>query len=191
MPEDSSRRQFLQLTGSAFSGTWLASHWPALLAVAQSACVARDKGLGFSHLAPELAADIAAIAAQIIPTDDTPGATEAGVIYFIDGALDTIMKGAGGMLAKGVNELNARLTQHYGSKRFSQLDTEAQLAVLRDEEQSALFGTVRFLTVAGMFAMPQHGANKDRVGWDLLGFDSRHGWQPPFGHYDAEETSGD
>ena len=30
------------------------------------------------------AADIRAIAARIVPTTDTPGATEAGVVYFID-----------------------------------------------------------------------------------------------------------
>src|SRR5262245_36499531 len=35
------------------------------------------------------AADIEAVAAQIIPTDDSPGAREAGVVYFIDRALAT------------------------------------------------------------------------------------------------------
>lgn len=35
------------------------------------------------------AADIDALTSQIIPTDDTPGAREAGVIYFIDRALAT------------------------------------------------------------------------------------------------------
>ena len=40
---------------------------------------------GFSYFVPFQAAIVKAAAARIIPTDDTgPGATEAGVVYFID-----------------------------------------------------------------------------------------------------------
>jgi hypothetical protein len=35
-----------------------------------------------------------------------------------------------------------------------------------------------------MFALPSWGGNRDLAGWALLGFDSRHAWQPPFGFYD-------
>src|SRR4051794_11974866 len=41
------------------------------------------------YLDPQTAADIETLAAQIIPSDDTPGAKEAGVIFFIDRALAT------------------------------------------------------------------------------------------------------
>jgi gluconate 2-dehydrogenase gamma chain len=41
------------------------------------------------YLDPQAAAEIEALAAQIIPSDDGPGAKEAGVIYFIDHALAT------------------------------------------------------------------------------------------------------
>src|SRR5262249_45224151 len=43
----------------------------------------------FEALDTPLARDIEALAAQIIPSDGTPGAREAGVIYFIDRALHT------------------------------------------------------------------------------------------------------
>ena len=46
---------------------------------------ARDAKTSFLSAAE--AADVEAVAAQIIPTDDTPGAREAGVVYFIDRAL--------------------------------------------------------------------------------------------------------
>jgi hypothetical protein len=46
-----------------------------------------------------------------------------------------------------------------------------------------------FLTHCGMFAMPSWGGNKDLAGWNLIGFDSRHAWQPPFGFYDARATA--
>ncbi len=185
---DSSRRGFLKLSGSAISGSWLASHWPALLAVGQTACVARDKQSSLTHLNPQVAADLAAMAAQIIPSDDTPGAEEAGVIYFIDAALDTIIRGAGDTLADGIAQLNTRVAEKFPNKRFAELEAGQQITLLRTEDQSPFFGMVRFLTIAGMFAMPAHGGNRDKVGWELLGFNSRHGWQPPFGYYDAQDT---
>ncbi len=46
-------------------------------------------------------------------------------------------------------------------------------------------------SLAGMFAMPSYGGNRDHVGWSLLGFPHQHAWQPPFGHYDAQESGDD
>ncbi|MDH3588951.1 MAG: gluconate 2-dehydrogenase subunit 3 family protein [Gammaproteobacteria bacterium] len=187
---DPTRRGFLKLTGSALSASWLTAQWPAMLALGQTACQARDNGSVFVNLDSNVAADLAAIAARIIPSDDTPGADEAGVIYFIDGALDTVMKGAAGFLRDGVAELNRHARKNYGNERFAGLAIEQQIDLLKQEDQSAFFGAVKFLTVAGMFAMPLHGGNRNLVGWELLGFDSKHGWQPPFGYYDARELSG-
>jgi hypothetical protein len=44
-----------------------------------------------SLLSAAEAADIEAVASQIIPTDDSPGAREAGVVYFVDRALATFL----------------------------------------------------------------------------------------------------
>jgi hypothetical protein len=43
---------------------------------------------------------------------------------------------------------------------------------------------IRFLTIAGTFANPSWGGNRDKIGWRLLGFEDRFVWQPPFGDYD-------
>ena len=42
-----------------------------------------------SFLTPEEARQVDAITVQIIPTDDTPGAREAGALYFVDRSLHT------------------------------------------------------------------------------------------------------
>ncbi len=42
------------------------------------------------------ASDVEAVAAQIVPTDDSPGAREAGAVYFIDRALSTFFSQLGG-----------------------------------------------------------------------------------------------
>jgi gluconate 2-dehydrogenase gamma chain len=181
------RRDFLRASTSTFGGAWMAARWPALLAAAGVARDALAAGASFSHLTPEEARDLEAIAAQIIPSDDSPGAREAGVIHFIDAALGSFAARRAESLRAGLAELNARVhAAQPHATHFAALDDDAQIAVLKREESTAFFGAVRFLTLAGMFALPGYGGNRDHIGWKLLGFDHRHVWAPPFGWYDAE-----
>ena len=178
-----SRRQFLQ---SAAGAAWLATAWPAILAAAEQGKATRAAGAPFKHLAADEAADFAAIAAQIIPSGDgLPGADEAGVVYFIDAAFGGFMAGAAADLKQGLAGLN----QAAGA-RFATLPAEAQLKVLKGAEATPLFGALRFLTIAGMFASPSYGGNRDHAGWKVLGFEHQMAWQPPFGHYDAAAGKG-
>ncbi|MGH8442437.1 MAG: gluconate 2-dehydrogenase subunit 3 family protein, partial [Nevskiaceae bacterium] len=131
---------------------------------------------------------LAAIAAQIIPSDGSPGATEAGVVYFMDSALRTFMADRTDSILGGLSALNQKLAADQGQPeaRFSMLPPAEQVAVLKGEEKSPFFGAVYFMTIAGMFALPVYGGNKDYAGWKVLGFEHRHFWQPPFGFYDAQ-----
>ena len=180
LDEALSRRGFLKAAGAA----GFATLWPAVLAVAQEAAAVRDAGGPFETLAPDDAADLAAIAAQIFPTDDTPGANEAGVVYFMDAALRTFMAGAKEGVAAGLRALNQKAAGVQPGARFAGLPAAGQARLLKAEEASPFFGTVHFMTVAGMFALPVYGGNKAYAGWKVLGFDHRHAWLPPFGHYD-------
>jgi gluconate 2-dehydrogenase gamma chain len=190
LDEALSRRNFLKAAGSAAGAGWIASMWPAVLAAAQGAAAARDAGAPFEVLLPEDAADLAAIAAQIIPTDELPGANEAGVVYFMDSALGTFMAGARDPVLAGLRALNAKAAAGQPGARFATLAAAAQAALLKAEEATPFFGTVHFMTVAGMFALPVYGGNRDYAGWKLLGFEHRHVWIPPFGHYDAPAPAG-
>jgi hypothetical protein len=67
---------------------------------------------------------------------------------------------------------------------FSALAPAAQDVRLRAIEDGEFFGLMHFLTLAGTFTMSAYGGNRGEIGWDLLGFDRRHHWDPPFGHYD-------
>ena len=55
----------------------------------------------FGFFTPEQALEVEAMAAQIIPTDETPGAREARVINFIDRALTTFAKNNQASLHEG------------------------------------------------------------------------------------------
>jgi len=185
-----SRRGFLKAATSAAGAAWLSAHWPAVMAAADEAAAARDAGAGFDMLTAEQAADFAAIAAQIFPTDELPGANEAGVVYFIDTALRTFMSGAAESVSKGLRALNKKAGAAQAGARFAGLPAAAQAELLKQEEATPFFATVHFMTVAGMFALPSYGGNRKNAGWKLLGFDHRHAWAPPFGYYDAPAKPG-
>ncbi len=185
---DLSRRGFLQSVGAMSGASWLRIGAPALACIAQAACSARETGAPFALLGKADAADFAAIAARIIPTTDTPGATEAGVIYFFDRAFADERSGEFGAARSGLDELNATLRN---GARFADLDAARQDAVLGTIESSPFFNLMRMMTIFGFFAMSSYGGNKNHVAWDLIGFEGHHGaWENPFGYYDAEDHGG-
>lgn len=188
--EELSRREFLRATGSMAGAAWLATLWPAVLAAAEQAGAARDAGADFEFLDPDDAADLAAIAAQIFPSDALPGATEAGVVYFMDSALRSFMAGQADSILGGLGGLNQQLAAAKGQPdaRFAKATAAEQVETLKAAEATPFFGTIRFMTIAGMFALPVYGGNRGHAGWKLLGFEHRHFWMPPFGHYDAQRT---
>jgi hypothetical protein len=78
--DELTRRGFLQGTGGAVASTLMRAGVPALAAVSQAACSARDEGAAFETITDAEAREIIAVAARILPTTDTPGATEAGAV---------------------------------------------------------------------------------------------------------------
>ena len=177
-----SRRRFLKSTGAFSAASLFRIGAPSLAAITQAACTARDDEAAFKTLGPDEAADFAAIAARIIPTTDTPGATEAGVIWFWDNALGSDFDG----LLPDVRALREQLAANL-DKPFAELSAAEQDSLLRTVEDDYRFEHARLLTIFGFFGMAKHGGNKGHVSWDLIGFDGHHGaWAPPFGYYDAK-----
>jgi gluconate 2-dehydrogenase gamma chain len=121
------------------------------------------------------------------PTDDTPGAREAGVALFIDRALATFF---GRMAPDFRSQLAAfRLrcqAQHPDVGSFAALSNEQQIEFLKQVDRTPFFERVRLLTLVGMFAMPKYGGNRDGIGWNLMGFQDQHIFTPPFGYYDRD-----
>jgi gluconate 2-dehydrogenase gamma chain len=188
---------------------------------------------GFTYFTPVQAAIVAAACARIIPTDENgPGATEAGVVYFIDRQLSSDYGLSGrryehgpyasgtptqgdqsGMHMRdryrlGILGLEAYAREIY-QQGFTQLAPDQQDRVLSDMEKgipqtfdgssiqasttspgasgteggfrqttpggpgvgaTAFFNLLRSHAIAGLFADPVHGGNRDMVGWKLIGF---------------------
>ncbi len=186
---EASRRLFLIRSFSGLSAGWVAARMPGILAAQEHAHRAAQSktAVKFEFLSAEQAADVEAIAAQIIPTDDTPGAREAGVIYFLDRALTTFDRDKQGVYTQGLADVNARargLAPEVNG--FAGLTAAQQIQLLRSIENTEFFELVRIHTVAGFFGNPERGGNRDKAGWKLIGFKDQFAFEPPFGFYDRD-----
>jgi gluconate 2-dehydrogenase gamma chain len=140
----------------------------------------------FTSLDAGSAAEIEAIACQIIPDDDTPGARSAGVIWFIDRALAGYDQDKREFYTRGLAETQAKRAQLFpGSASIAGLAADQQVALLKAIEQTEFFQQVRFHTILGFFGHPMHGGNRDMVGWKLIGVEHAMRFEPPFGYYDG------
>jgi gluconate 2-dehydrogenase gamma chain len=184
------RRAFLATSATAIASAWLAADPDELRASLARAARAVAQPLKWEFLTSEQAADVDAIAAQIIPTDDLPGAREAGAVYFVDHSLATWAQRQREPFARGLDALNREAGHRWpGAGRFATLPSERQIELLHATEQTPFFQTMRFLTIAGTFANPSWRGNHDKIGWQILGFEDRYVWQPPFGDYDADANA--
>jgi gluconate 2-dehydrogenase gamma chain len=186
--DGNSRRSFLIASATGLNAAWVASNMPGILAAQEHMRMAVKAGtlpqLAFFNDAQ--AAEVEAVTAQIIPTDDTPGAREARCVYFIDKALSTFARNNQSGYTQGLQDLQAKTKELYpDSGKFSALTSEQQIKVLTAIEKTPFFRMVRTHTVLGFFSRPVHGGNYDKVGWKLIGYDDSLNHKPPFGYYDA------
>jgi gluconate 2-dehydrogenase gamma chain len=133
------------------------------------------------------AAEIEAIAAQIIPSTGGPGAREAGVIYFIDRALGTFAAENRDAYRTGMAEIHQKRKDLFpNSTSVVALSGDQQIKLIRAIEKSDFFDLLRTHTILGFLANPSYGGNRDAVGWKQIGFEDHMTYQHPFGYYDTE-----
>jgi gluconate 2-dehydrogenase subunit 3-like protein len=206
MNDSLTRRRFLLHSFTGVSAAWVTSHWPAALAAAEHAHAAARSATPpkFEFFTLEQAAEIDAVTSRIIPTDETPGAREAGVVYFIDRALKTFASDSQKLFSDGLPELQARAREMYpGVEKFSAATPEQQDEILRSLDKDSpvverpfrsrpeaqhFFETLRSFTIHGFLIDPDSdkGGNRDGVGWKVIGREREHTFQPPFGYYDKD-----
>lgn len=182
--DDVSRRSLLQAIAATIAA--LPVGWTEMAGARRESLAAQLTGTArMSVLSAAEAADIEAVAAQIIPTDDTPGAREAGVVNFIDRALATFLSQLASDYRAQLAGFQLAFREHHpGIASFASLASAQQVEYLATIADTPFFDTTRLLTLLGMFSLPAFGGNRGEVGWNLIGFEDRHFFQPPFGYYD-------
>ena len=181
-----SRRAFLAHTGAAARTSIIALSVPMILSASTQARAAQAMQAEFKILSANEAAEFAAIASRIIPSDGTPGATEAGAVYFMDTVLSGSHKDELPAMQEGLKGLQELTQSRYSSPTFYTLTPEQQDLLLTEIEKGQFFRTMRFMTIAGTFTLPEYGGNRDHIGWKMIGFEDRHMWMSPYGFYDAD-----
>lgn len=141
----------------------------------------------FDYFEHAVANDVSAMAAQIIPSDDGPGATEAGAVFFIDRALTTFASDQQSAYRAGLADLRVRREAKFpGSASFVTLTKRQQVELLQSIEKTSFFDLLRTHTILAWLGPPEYGGNCDQVGWKYIAFDDSGAFDSPFGYYDTE-----
>jgi hypothetical protein len=198
-PHTVSRREFV--TGmTALGAVWITaacaprdSNAPAASAASGSSMPGMTESAApaqkLMHFTPAEAAEVEAVAMRILPSDDGPGAKEAGALYFIDNTLVGYAKEQAPLFASGLADLAKGVsTKHGATAKFSTLTPAQQDEMLKSIEKTPFFGAMRFATIAGFLALPKYGGNKDYVGWKFIGQEHAFEQKAPFGWYDRPEN---
>ena len=129
---------------------------------------------------------VQAASARIFPSDESgPGATEAGVVVYIDRQLASpygkdarrYTKGPWvesipehGYQGKDTPQQTYRAGIPLLEADFAGVPAEQQDQRLEKIEETHFFQLLRLHTLEGMFCDPLHGGNMGMVGWKLIGF---------------------
>jgi gluconate 2-dehydrogenase gamma chain len=176
------RREFILIPAKALSGAVLSSLLGDLIPIAAQDTV--KVPLRFFTAAE--AKVIQAACERIFPSDDSgPGATEAGVVIYIDRQLGSPYGKDKYRYTKGPwiesipehgyqgketpQEIYRAGIESLGAD-FSEVSAEQQDLRLIRIQQTYFFQLLRGHTVEGMFCDPLHGGNIGMVGWKLIGF---------------------
>ncbi len=154
----------------------------ALLAAvsAPSLSCSRTKG-AWRFFSDEEARILGAICDRIIPPDQDPGATQAGVVNYIDQQLAGFFRQHQQTYREGIAAVDQASRARFG-KEFGRLTAERQDELLTAMEKNEAPGEAwksvsprQFLdlvishTMQGFYGDPRHGGNRDAVSWRMLG----------------------
>jgi gluconate 2-dehydrogenase gamma chain len=158
----------------------------AMAAGAGTAALAQPVMAGLARwrfLTEDEALLVDAIAEQIIPADQDPGAHDAGVVFFIDRQLSSAYARHQVDYREGLRGVNQASMAQLG-RSFVDLDWESQTLVLQKLEagqaqgevwkqrsSSEFFRLLRNHSLQGFYGSPRHGGNRNYLSYKMLGID--------------------
>lgn len=142
----------------------------------------------FAHLTPAEARAMRAFAAQVLPSEPgSPGAEEAGVVYFVDRAFgDPFFSDVVPVVRVGLAALDTLARAAGARQGFGSLSNDQQAAIMRRVVNEPFFAPARTLVLMGAFADPSYGGNRRGVGLAMMGMEHHLSYAAPFGWYDAQ-----
>ncbi|MBI1388924.1 MAG: hypothetical protein GC154_10800 [bacterium] len=166
-PRRLGRRTFLQIAATVSAGG-------SILACKEPVTV-------WKFFTPEEIATLDAVCERIIPADDYPGASWAGVVNYIDRKVTYVFQDKQSQYRKGLAGVNDT-SQALFEADFTALSAEQQDSVLetlssgkapgeawKTQSPSSFFNLVISHAMQGFYGDPRHGGNKDFISWRMLG----------------------
>lgn len=135
-------------------------------------CKAAMRRGDWEFLSDAQAATLGALCDQVVPADDYPSATQAGVLTYIDRQLVRHFRRDQDTYTEGLRQAEAICRKRFGCG-LAQARPEEQLQVASalEEQAPGFFELVRNHTLQGYYGAPRHGGNRDAVSWRMLGLD--------------------
>ncbi|MGA9672108.1 MAG: gluconate 2-dehydrogenase subunit 3 family protein, partial [Terracidiphilus sp.] len=132
-------------------------------------CKLREKS-DWEFLREDEANTLAAICDQIVPADEFPSASQAGVLTYIDRQLARHYRRHRDAYRAGLERAN-EISRQCFSKGLAALTAAQQLEVVTviEKQDPTFFNLVRNHTFEGYYGSPRHGGNRDAVSWRMLG----------------------
>ncbi len=124
----------------------------------------------WESLSEDQAGTLAVICDQIVPADDFPSASQAGVVTYIDRQLSRHYRRHRMAYAHGLEQAESISAKRFGHG-LAQATAEQRLQAARalEQENRTFFELVRKHTLEGYYGSPRHGGNRDAVSWRMLG----------------------
>lgn len=113
---------------------------------------------------------LAVLCDQIVPADDYPSATQAGVLTFIDRQLVRHFRRYRDAYREGLEQAEALSRKRFGRDLAALTDSQqAEMASALEQQNGTFFELVRNHTLDGYYGSPRHGGNRDAISWRMLG----------------------
>jgi gluconate 2-dehydrogenase gamma chain len=132
-------------------------------------CAAGKQG-DWDFLSDTQARTLQAICDQIIPADEFPSASQAGVLTYIDRQLTRHYRRRQDAYRAGLEQAHTLSMTRFG-KPLDVLTPLQQLQAVSEIERKdrTFFNLVLTHTMEGYYGSPRHGGNRDGVSWRMLG----------------------
>jgi gluconate 2-dehydrogenase gamma chain len=155
----------------------------AALAASTTACRRSSYGV----LTESEATTLAVLCDQIIPADDFPSASQAGVLAYIDLQLMGPYRRLRRTYASGLKQADLVAPDRFGIDLAAASPSQQfEIVTALERDSKPFFDLVRNHTMQGYYGSPRHGGNRDAVSWHMLGLD-----EPPVrGRAQYDFTSG-
>ena len=179
---DVSRRKFLGVLGTT---SFIRAGGP--LRAGADAPSAPTLTRAYKVLQPAQVETLEAIAEQIVPSDQDPGARDAGAVHYIDNVLAGEQSEKLPLYDAGLEGVD-QTSQLVHDRNFAQLSFDQQTDILKSLEQGTaqgeiwcsfssqdFFAMVWGHILEGFYGPPADGGNKGFASWKMVGFPEHSG----------------